>query len=247
MLGWTLAFTAPAAAALIAVADRALLGLPTAVPLFMLTVVVVAVVGGLRPALLAAVASGLLLNYFLTAPLYSFHIAEPGNAINLAVMLIVAVMVALVVDHAAKQAEDADRARTEAGLLSGFAETVLSHEPLPLLLHAIREAFGATSASLLERHDREWRPVASAGPDSVAAPETATTDVTIRADLHLALLGRPLTAGERRVLQAVAGQVHLALQAHRLAIQALDAQRRAEATELRSALLSAVGHDLRPP
>jgi two-component system, OmpR family, sensor histidine kinase KdpD len=235
------------AAALIAVADRGLLGLPTAVPLFMLTVVVVAVVGGLGPALLAAVASGLLLNYFLTAPLDSFHISEPGNALTLAVMLIVAVMVALVVDHAAKQAEAADRARTEAGLLSGFAETVLSHEPLPLLLHAIREAFGATSASLLERHDREWRPVASAGPDSVAAPETATTDVTIRADLHLALLGRPLTAGERRVLQAVAGQVHLALQAHRLAIQALDAQRRAEATELRSALLSAVGHDLRTP
>jgi two-component system sensor histidine kinase KdpD len=49
------------------------------------------------------------------------------------------------------------------------------------------------------------------------------------------------------VLQAVAGQALLALRAQRMAAQALDAQRRAEATELRSALLSAVGHDLRTP
>jgi two-component system sensor histidine kinase KdpD len=49
------------------------------------------------------------------------------------------------------------------------------------------------------------------------------------------------------VLQAVAGQAYLALRAQRAAAQALDAQRRAEATELRSALLSAVGHDLRTP
>jgi two-component system, OmpR family, sensor histidine kinase KdpD len=37
------------------------------------------------------------------------------------------------------------------------------------------------------------------------------------------------------------------LRAQRLAAEALEARRRAEATELRSALLSAVGHDLRTP
>src|SRR5215210_7003686 len=59
--------------------------------------------------------------------------------------------------------------------------------------------------------------------------------------------GRVLTAAERHVLRGVAGQALLALRAQRLAAEAVEARRRAEATELRSALLSAVGHDLRTP
>ena len=61
------------------------------------------------------------------------------------------------------------------------------------------------------------------------------------------LSGRLLTAAEQRVLRGVAGQALLALRTQRLAAEADEAKRRAEATELRSALLSAVGHDLRTP
>jgi two-component system sensor histidine kinase KdpD len=77
----------------------------------------------------------------------------------------------------------------------------------------------------------------------VAAPEDAQADVAIDADIHLALLGRTLTTGDRRVRQAVAGRALLALRAQRMAAQALDAQRGADATKLRSALLSVVRHD----
>ncbi|MGH3574880.1 MAG: sensor histidine kinase, partial [Pseudonocardiaceae bacterium] len=122
-----------------------------------------------------------------------------------------------------------------------------SQEPLPLLLNKVRESFGARSVALLERRQAGWHRVASAGPDPPEAPEDADADVAIDADVHLSLLGRTLTAGDRRVLQAVAGQALLALRAQRMAAKARDAQRRAEATELRSALLSAVGHDLRTP
>jgi two-component system sensor histidine kinase KdpD len=248
LLGWLFGLALPALATLISVSDQGLLGLPTDVMLFVLAVVVVALIGGLGPALLAAVASGLLLNFFLTPPLYTFTIADNQNVITLAVMVLVAVMVALVVNQAARRGEQASRARAEATLLSEFAAAVLtSHEPLPLLLNKVRESFGASSVALLERQRSGWQRVASAGSDPVSAPEAADADVAIDDDVHLSLRGRTLTPRDRRVLQAVAGQALLALRAQRMAAQALDAQRRAEATELRSALLSAVGHDLRTP
>lgn len=248
LLGWMFGLALPALATLVSVAGRGIFELSTDVMLFVLAVVAVALIGGLGPALLAVAASGLQLNFFLTPPLYTFTIAERHNVITLVVMLLVAVMVALVVNQAAQRAEQASRARAEASLLTEFAATVLTgHEPLPLLLHKVREAFGARSVTLLERRQGGWQQVASAGLNPAAAPDDADTDVAIDPDVHLALLGRTLTAGDRRILQAVAGQALLALRAQRMAVQALDAQRRAEATELRSALLSAVGHDLRTP
>ncbi len=248
LLGWLFGLALPALATLISVAGRGLLGLPTDVMLFVLAVVVVALIGGLGPALLAAVASGLLLNFFLTPPLYTFTIADNENVITLAVMVLVAVMVALVVNQAVRRGEQASRARAQANLLSEFAAALLTtQDPLPLLLNKVRQSFGATSVALLERQRSGWQRVASAGSDPVATPQDADTDVAIDADVHLSLSGRTLAAGDRRVLHAVAGQALLALRAQRMAGQARDAQRRAEATELRSALLSAVGHDLRTP
>jgi two-component system sensor histidine kinase KdpD len=72
-------------------------------------------------------------------------------------------------------------------------------------------------------------------------------DVPVTADVHLALRGRPLPAEARGVLETAAGQALLALRHQRMRRDAADAKRRAETTELRTALLSAVGHDLRTP
>ena len=63
---------------------------------------VVALLGGVAPAALSAVLSGLLLNYFLVEPRYTFTIAEPDSAITIVVLLAVAVAVAALVDGAAK-------------------------------------------------------------------------------------------------------------------------------------------------
>jgi two-component system sensor histidine kinase KdpD len=72
-------------------------------------------------------------------------------------------------------------------------------------------------------------------------------DVIVTPDVHLALRGRALPAETRGVLETVAGQALLALRQQRMATEAAEAKRRAETTELRTALLSAVGHDLRTP
>jgi two-component system sensor histidine kinase KdpD len=163
-------------------------------------------------------------------------------------MVSVAVLVSFVVDGATRRAEQATRARTEAALLASYARTVLTHPyAVTPLLEKVRENFGLTSVALLEKQDGEWQRVACVGAEPCDEPDEADVDVAVTPDVHLALRGRALPAADRRALEAAAGQALLALRQQRMAIAAAEAQRRAETTELRTALLSAVGHDLRTP
>jgi two-component system sensor histidine kinase KdpD len=215
---------------------------------FVLATVITAIVGGLGPALLAAALSGGLLDFFFTQPYHSLTIHDPDNVVALVVMVTVAVLVSLVVDQATRRAKQAAQARTEAALLASYARTVLTDpHPLDRLLDKVRENFGLSSVALLERHEDGWQRVACVGPFPCDEPDDADIDVPVTADVHLALRGRALPAADRRALEAAAGQALLALRQQRMTAQTVQAQRRAEATELRTALLSAVGHDLRTP
>jgi two-component system, OmpR family, sensor histidine kinase KdpD len=248
VLGWVAAAVLPPAVTVISLAAGDLIGPTSAALVFMLAVVGVALIGGIGAAVVSAVGATVLLNYFFTPPLHSFAVVEPQHLLALVLLLLAAVLVALVVHNAARRGQQAVRARAEAALLTDFAITVMTEpDPLGLLLEKVREAFAATSVALLERDRDGWRQVAAAGTHPAAAPERAEVDVTVDDDRHVVLSGRVLSAPERHVLRGVAGQAVLALRAQRLAAEAIEAKRRAEATELRGALLSAVGHDLRTP
>jgi two-component system, OmpR family, sensor histidine kinase KdpD len=248
-LGWALAIALPAVATGAGVLLDQVVGLSTDVVLYFLATVVVALVGGLGPAVVAAVLGGLLLNFFLTPPRYSFTISEVENVITIAAMVVVAVLVALVVDRAARRAQQAARARAEGAVLASFARTVLTRtDPLPRLMEKVREAFGLHSVALLERAGADqWTCVTSSGPMGCATPDEADVDVEVEEDLDLVGSGRSLAAADRRLLEVVGGQALLALRSQRAAVEAEVSRRRAEVTETRSALLSAVGHDLRSP
>jgi two-component system, OmpR family, sensor histidine kinase KdpD len=247
-VGWALGIALPVLATVLGVLGRELFALSTDVVLFFLATVVVALVGGLGPALLAAFAGATLLNFFLTPPLYTLTIAQRENVIMLVAMVLTAVLVALVVDRAARRAQQAAAAGAEAALLASFSRTVLTRpEPLPRLLDRVREAFGMSTVAILERRDGRWVVSACSGPPDCGKPEQADVDVAVEPDVHLVARGRTLPAADRRLLEAVAGQALIALRNRQIADQAAEAKRRADAVELRSALLSAVGHDLRTP
>jgi two-component system sensor histidine kinase KdpD len=248
VFGWVLAVALPALVTLVGAVWRQQLSFTTDVMTQFLVLVAVALVGGLGPALFASALSVLLLDFFFVPPLYSLVIDEPENVLALTAMVVVAVLVALVVDSAARRGAQAATARTEAALLASYARTVLTHpKPLDRLLEKIVENFGLTSVALLERTEGEWRRVACVGEGPCDEPDEADVDVPVTADVHLALRGKALPAGDRRVLEAAAGQALLALRQQRMATEAIDAQRRAERTELRGTLLSAAGDDLRTP
>jgi two-component system sensor histidine kinase KdpD len=248
LAGWVLAVLLPGLVTLAGVLLRGHLFQATDAVAFVLVTVVVAIAGGRGPALAAAALSGLLYDVFFTHPYYRLTIDEPQNVVALVVMMTVAVLVSLVVDRASRRAEQAARARTEASLLASYARTVLTHpQPLPTLLEQVRENFGLASVALLERREGRWERVAGAGASPCGEPGEADVDVPVTPQVHLALRGRALPAADRRAVEAAAGQALLALRQQRMAAQAAEAKRRAEATELRTALLSALGHDLRTP
>ncbi|MDX2025551.1 DUF4118 domain-containing protein, partial [Microcella sp.] len=100
--------------------------LVTDVLLFQLLVVVVAVVGGLWPALTTGVIGGLVLNYFFTEPLYSLSIRNPREIAALAIFVAVALIVSVIVDQAARRARAAKRSAAEARTLVSVAGAVIS-------------------------------------------------------------------------------------------------------------------------
>ncbi|RZQ64758.1 sensor histidine kinase [Amycolatopsis suaedae] len=246
--GWVLSLAAPALATLGGVVLRDQLDFSTDVVVYFLATIVVALVGGLGPALFAAVLSAGLLNFFFTPPYHLLTVQDPRNVVTLVAMVVAAVLVAAVVDVAARRAAQAARARTEASLLASYARTVLTHaSPAERLLEKVRENFSLESVALVEKRDGKWQRVAHAGPDPCGHPDDADVDVPVTSGVHLVLRGRALQAADRGVLEAAAGQALLALRQQRMAAAADKAERKAAATELRTALLSAVGHDLRTP
>ncbi|GAB2603914.1 sensor histidine kinase [Kribbella endophytica] len=229
------------------------LNLTSDVLVFLFAVVVVALVGGLWPALLTAVGGSLVLNYYFTPPTRTFTVAEPNNVLALAIFVLVAAMVSSVVDRAARRTRQAARSTAESETLATLAGTVLRGETaLPALLERVREAFGMTSACLMERVDDDelteiWRPIASAGTPTCRRPEDGDAEIPGREDLVLVLQGRSLAADERRLVGAFAAHAAALVDRARLSEAAAEAKPLAEADKVRTALLRAVGHDLRTP
>jgi len=231
---------------------RSSLNLTSEVLVYLVAVIAVAVTGGFVPALLEAIAASLLLNYYFTPPIHQWTIAEANNALALGVFVAVGLVVSWVVDIAARRTKQAARANAESELLVTTAGSILRGQgTLDALLDQTREAFGMRSASLLECQGRgpaaDWAVVACSGEDPVHRPDDADVDLPITDTLSLALAGRPLPAGDRRVLGAFAAYAGVALEQQRLAAEAEAAKPIAAADKMRTALLAAVSHDLRTP
>ena len=82
---------------------------------------------------------------------------------------------------------------------------------------------------------------------SAASDDDEETTLPLGAEGSIYLRGRALEPSDRRVLEAFTSQLETALVQRKLSREAADARPLAEADRLRSALLAAVGHDLRRP
>ena len=108
--GYALAVGLPPLLTILLVPVRDDVNLVSDMLLFLLVTVAVALIGGLVPALTAAVAGSLLLNYYFTPPLHTLTIRETNNVLALFVFAIVATVVSSVVDLAARRSRQAARA-----------------------------------------------------------------------------------------------------------------------------------------
>lgn len=218
--------------------------IPSDVLILQLFVVVVALVGGLWPALVSAIGSGLLLDLFFIEPLYTITISEPLHFIALIVFMVVGTLVSVVVDRAARQYRAARRSAAESETLSDLARSVLGGEdPLDALVVSVREVFGLTSVILRDR----GAAIHSSTDGALARDTDLETSFAVGDGASLELRGRRLAASDQRILGAFVSQLEAALRQRDLAAETARMRPLAEADRLRTALLAAVGHDLRRP
>ncbi len=253
---WLAAFLVPSVICAIAVSTLdQYLQTSGASALFFVGVVVVALLGGVAPAVFSAVLSSLLLNYFLTTPRHTFTIVAPDAAVTEVVLLLVAVAVAVLVDGAAKRTREARRASQEAELLTLFAGSVLRGADLETLLERVRETYAQRTVTMLREAGsqdhaagKKCQVVACVGKDPCLTVDSADTAIEVGDDeFWMLLAGRKLSARDRRVLGAVARQAAGLVRQSELAEEASRAEAIGRADELRRSLLSAVSHDLRTP
>ncbi|MBW8090731.1 sensor histidine kinase KdpD [Streptomyces hygroscopicus subsp. hygroscopicus] len=237
---------------LVLTALRGRLGLAGALLVLMLVVVLTALVGGPGPALAAAVAAGLLADYYLTAPSHSLKVERPVDIVALAVFVVAAWLVGAASGAAARHTHRALRATSEARALTRLASAMTRGQDLPALLEQVRETFSLTAVSLLERtadHTAEprWYVVASTGEWPPERPYDSDVETPIDDRLTLAARGPALSSDDQRILTACATQIGIAHTHGRLARHAAETDTLAAAEHTRSSLLLTAGHDLLTP
>lgn len=211
---------------------------------FLVGVLAVSLLGGVWPATVCALISGLVLNFFHTPPFASLAVADAGNLVSLVAMVAVAIAVSALVDLSARRHREASLSARDAELLTLFARSALRSHRLDDLLEKVRDVYGQDRVTFL---DADGRALAAAGAGPSLDAEEATTTVTTAAGEQLLLGGPQLTGHDLQILDVVAGHASSIVRHGELTRIAADAQAVAEADRLRRSLLSAVGHDLRTP
>jgi two-component system sensor histidine kinase KdpD len=145
------------------------LGVPNASAVYILAVAAVALVGGRLAVLVAAVAAFLLYDFLFVQPLLTFTISDPGEWLNLLVILGVGLLVGQMAALLRIRGETASAREREARALFSVSRELVTRpstmEILPRILQILRE-----EANL----SRAWIMLDEAGPPRRAAADTET-------------------------------------------------------------------------
>jgi len=244
--GLAAAIVIPPAVTALLMIDPMTSDLPLDIPIFLLATIVVAAIGGVIPAVVAAVVSSLLLNWYFIPPIGTLSISNSQSAVAVGVFIVAGVLVALIVHLNARRAAQAQAAQRESEALAELSQSLLgSTEQLPLLLRSAVDMFGAQAAAIVTKSPLEKPQVADVvGDFDLSAP---TSHATIN-DTHELMVQPPVVqAAQRRLFTAFAAHAGAILQRQELRRSAVSATQLARDNAAKTALLSAVSHDLRTP
>ena len=221
---------------------RGELSLTSVLLVYLLAVVVIAVVGGVIPSLVAALAAFLLANWFLTPPYYTFEVGSRDQLVELLVFVVVGALVSVTVDLGARSRASAERHQLEARLLSRLTTREVGVATVAGVLDQVRGLFGMATVALAREGSGTVLASVGAACHGRAQPHRPAGE-----GLALVAYGPEVFAEDRRLLHTLATAAVRAYDEQLLSEKAAHALRLEETDRVRSALLAAVGHDLRTP
>lgn len=224
--------------------------------LYMLLILVTAVLAGRGPAILAAVLSFLALDWYFLHPVGHWNVSNPDEWVALMIFLVSSLVTGQMAATLRARAEEARQREGEMATLyelsTATAGQVELAPILAFLADRIRESFGGAPCEfLLWDREEQLRPL-DLPSEPYAGPVTEFALRSGQRDYGRMRVGRrtdgwPLTAADRRLLNAFARHAAVAIDRGRLAHEAREARLLRDSDALKTTLLSAVSHDLRTP
>jgi two-component system sensor histidine kinase KdpD len=241
-LAWVLSFVAPCAMTAVLWLSRSVVDLSSQLLLYLVAVCVVAVFGGVRPAVVAALTSSVLANWFFTPPVHTLAVDHVEDIIALVVFLTVGIVIGSAVSMMARRSAIAASARSDAGTLAAMAGAVAgSTEPMPEVLQHLADVFGARGAAL-RRPGGGREPV-----EQVGEPFDVGSVSFPIGNAHTLELLDPTRTLDASTLDAFTDQIAIAIEQGGLRRAAEYAEAMERSNRLRAGLLAAVSHDFRTP
>ncbi|MBS1837290.1 MAG: sensor histidine kinase KdpD [Actinobacteria bacterium] len=233
-------------------------GVPTVMLLTLTLVVAVGTVGGRLPGVVAAITCSVAINFLFVPPIGTLTVTQPENVIALLVFVIVGATVARLVDRVARRSAESNQARADADALARSAAILATDaDPFPSMLAEVRSSLGLEAVALLHEsapEDRErtggaprWQVVASSGDRPPRSPGDGAARTVSEDGRWMLVLRGDLGREGVELLETLAGQLGVAVEAHHLRQEATLAEALLRADELRTGILQAVSHDLRTP
>ena len=226
------------------------------VAIFILSVTIAAVSGGLWAGVVAALLASIALP-IVESPERVFGFEQLRDLIAAVVFLAIAVVVGLVVGNAADERDRASRREREARLLAFLSAKLLSGDVpdrvLDEFVQVLLEPLGLASCQVSVTLDGQEIEAKAVRPGVPRGGPTEVIPVVVSNIPLGALIAerpegrRPFTRDERLLLEAATRQAAVALDRARLDARARLAQLDAETNQLRAAMFSSVTHDLRTP
>lgn len=235
---------------------------------FLLAVLVVSAIWGLRYAVFEALLSTLAYNYFFLPPVGTFTISEPGNWVALIAFLVTAVIGSELSEKARTEAAKSNRRRQELERLYVFSRRLLSSDDVLSLASVIPEeivqVFGATAAAVLlatpeqkvyhsgptaqniiNRYDLQ-RFAGQAHVTFLVQENIAFTPLRF-ADFPAGVLGVAGSTLSRESIEAIGSLVAIAIERAGAVEKLAQTEAARESERVRSVLLDSVTHDFRTP
>ena len=211
--------------------------------LYLLAVLLVATIWGVRLGVLTSVLSAAAFNFFHIPPVGRFAIFDGRDAVALAMLLVAAVVTSSLADLARTRTREAVLRRREADLSAEMARLLLGgatvEAALGVVARRLAETLELASAAIELREvagDERRRALALEGPDG----RLGTLLVPAGAE----------PAGSRlreRIVPSLEALLAAALEREALQAEVVETQALRRSDEIKTALLRSISHDLRTP